>query len=513
MKTRLFQRLKNRTLPSFLLLFLASAALRVSAKTVVIGSGSGNLSVTSMNGLSAGDVLAIKPGTYTGAGFSNLSGVSIINNGALVTFTGSISISNLTNVTIAGNGASGLTYGFFATSKTPVFVVQGKCSGLRIYNFDNTGVGQFFNASQNGMATYNGNVSTKLLYKTAIGNIRLTSSGQFLQGSYGSTTDFKNVIDSIAIFNVIITNTTSNGQQVAGASIYHLDAHDWTVTGPVPNSSGDVGIFQIYGNARVHNIYRNGGYGYIMRIFNTGLDGVSDSYLYNCIDLNSVMYGTIDTRVDPTGFTSGKTPPFCTGGNIHVLNNTAGNKTETDGYTTCLVIVGPFTGYKCEIRNNISFNTSQIQASKLIQMNAGDALPDTSNNLYFTTAQIGNVLVDQVNCYLKTGSPAINTGYAEAFITTDIGGITRPQGGVIDIGAREYTGAQQATATVTSLVATPSVSSTTVQWQTDSETTAKQFVIQRSTDGSNWSSVDSVPAAGKSSSQLHYSYKYNYKKP
>lgn len=360
-----------------------------------------------------------------------------MNGGAQVVFAGPIYISGLTNVTISGNGEAGLTYGFLSTNKSDVFQVQGKCSGLRIYNFDNTGVGLFFDASGSGLAVYNGTPSTKLLLNTALGNIRLISSGLLLQGSYGACTDFKNVIDSIAIFNVIITNTTSTGQEVAGASIYHLDAHDWTVVGPCPNGKTDVGIVQINGNARVHNINRNGGYGYVMRIINVGLDGVSESYLYNCIDINSWQYGTIDTRVDPGQFIGGTTVPFCIGGNIHILNNTTGNKTQADNYTTVLAIVGSFTGYKCEIRNNLSFNTFQIQANKMIQMNASDPMPDTSNNQYYTSAQIGAVLVDQVNCFLTPNSPAIDKGVASSLVTTDIAGVSRPQGKATDVGARE----------------------------------------------------------------------------
>ena len=513
MKARFFQRLKNRTLPSFLLLFFISFFLQVSAKTVVIGTGSGNISETSMNGLIAGDILAIKPGTYSGATFSNLSGVSIINNGGLVTFTGGISISNLTNVTISGKGLAGLTYGFlFKNANTP-FAIRGKCSGLRIYNVDNNATkGDFIDAS-GYVTTYNGTVASKLLYKTAIANIRLTGSGGLLMGAFAATTSFQNVIDSIAVFNIIISNTITNGNQILGNSIYHLYAHDWTVTGQTPNGATDVGIIQICGNARVHSINRNGGYGYIMRIWNVGLDGVSDSYLYNCIDLNSWMYGTIDTRVDPTMLTGGTKPPFATGGNIHILNNTTGNKTESNGYTTVLAIIGNFTGYKCEVRNNVSFNNHIYQSNPIFQLNNTSPLTDTSNNLAFTTAEIGSVLVDDVNCYLKSGSPAINKGCAEAFIIADIGGVSRPQGGIIDIGAREYNGTQQAAATVTSLVATPSVSSTTLQWQTATETSSTQFVIQRSTDGSNWNAIDSVAAAGKSVAPTNYSYKYNYKKP
>src|SRR5579871_2074781 len=99
--------------PLFLFAFIICASSSASAKTVVIGSGSGNISQTSMSGLSSGDVLAIAPGTYSGATFSNLNGITIVNNGGVVTFTGRVTLgSSLVNVVISGTGASGTTYGF-----------------------------------------------------------------------------------------------------------------------------------------------------------------------------------------------------------------------------------------------------------------------------------------------------------------------------------------------------------------------------------------------------------------
>ena len=97
----------------FMALLALFLSLSLSAKTVVIGNGSGTISQTSMSGLSAGDVLAITPGTYSSATFSNLSNISIINNGGLVTFTGGWSFYVMSNVTISGNGTStsNISYG------------------------------------------------------------------------------------------------------------------------------------------------------------------------------------------------------------------------------------------------------------------------------------------------------------------------------------------------------------------------------------------------------------------
>jgi hypothetical protein len=57
----------------FTVLFLFCSISLVQAKTVVIGSGSGFLSVPNMNGLNPGDVLAINPGKYAGGAFNNLN--------------------------------------------------------------------------------------------------------------------------------------------------------------------------------------------------------------------------------------------------------------------------------------------------------------------------------------------------------------------------------------------------------------------------------------------------------
>ncbi|MBS1669156.1 MAG: hypothetical protein JST58_17405, partial [Bacteroidetes bacterium] len=68
------------TLTVFFLFFLSSTFSATYANTVIIGTGSGALSKTSMGTLQAGDTLAITAGTYSGgATFANLHDITIIN--------------------------------------------------------------------------------------------------------------------------------------------------------------------------------------------------------------------------------------------------------------------------------------------------------------------------------------------------------------------------------------------------------------------------------------------------
>src|SRR5581483_188618 len=114
----------------------------------------------------------------------------------------------------------------------------------------------------------------------------------------------------------------------------------WTISGlSTDTTQGDVGIFTLTGNGTIRNIYRNGGYGYVTRVFNASLYTPSDTYVYNVIDINSIKYGTIDSRVDiPSLNLNGAIP--IVGNNLHAYNITAGNKAATTGtYTCCLLVL------------------------------------------------------------------------------------------------------------------------------------------------------------------------------
>ena len=432
-----------------LITFLLSFSSTAMAKTVVIGTGSGSVSQTSMSGLNPGDVLAIAPGSYSSATFANLNNITIINNGGVVAFTGEMALgSGLSYVTISGTGAAGVTYGFqFSGISSDGIDLQGTNTvGLRIYNcsFNNVS-GNCIDAS-GYYTTYNGDTSTFKLYKTAIANISLNNSGLLLQGSWGVPTDFNDIIDSLAIWNVVCTQTASNGQEIAIIA-YQINIHDWNITYNGANPvAGDCGEFVIYGNGTLRNVYSHGGRGYLARWWNVGLNGTGNSYVYNNIDLATNAYGFIDTRNDPTMFSGGTTVPYTTGGNMNIWNNNSGNKVDINGYIAPLAVIGAFAGYNCEVKNNIGFNTVNGTGSLgIIQDNSGGSwVPDSSNNRYYPSTQIMSVMTDTVNCYLKAGvtgaviDQGTNAGQIANYVTYDIAYVPRPQGTSWDIGAREY---------------------------------------------------------------------------
>ncbi|HTS44605.1 MAG TPA: choice-of-anchor Q domain-containing protein [Puia sp.] len=417
----------------------------VFANILVIGEGHGSVVKADMKGLRSGDTLAITPGIYSdGATFTGLRNITIINYKGLVQFGKSLHIGNLSNVCISGTGASGIFYGFlFKDIRADVFFIDHKCYGLRISNCEYSNVdGMAINAS-NFFTTYTGDSSTLAMFKTTIANQHLIKSGGLLVGSWAPVTSFQNIIDSIAIYNIIIDSTISDVCQVLGSSIYRLYAHDWTIKGGCPNGKHDAGIFQMNGNGTICNIYRLGGFGYLWRIWNVGLNGRAESYLYNCIDLSTDHYGTIDTRIEESDTTTNNTIPFLRGGSMHIFNNTSGNKRISGNYVSVLVVAGVFfsqNGYKLEVRNNLSFNNKTDNANPIIKQNTPDPLSDTSNNLYVDDPIESEVLADTIDCFIAENSPAIDNGVPIPIVKTDIAGIVRPKGDGYDIGAREFNG-------------------------------------------------------------------------
>ena len=395
-----------------------------------------------MKGLHPGDTLAIRSGYYDrGGSFSNLHHITIINSGGILDFGQSVFLGNLSQVSIIGSGVKGLKYGIrFKNVKGNAFSLEAPCNALSISfceyrNLEGTAldVSKFF-------TTYNGNTATLALYKTIISYQKLVHSGPLFVGSWASTHSFQNVVDSIAFLHVIIDSTSNNSTQVLGNSVYRMLACDWMITGPCPYGKQDVGIFQIHGNGTLRNIYRHGGWGYLWRVWNVGLNGRADSYMYNCIDLSSDAYGTLDTRIEEGDTTTGNSIPFCRGGSMHVLNNTTGNKRNATHYVSVLVIAGRFfseNGYKLEIRNNLCFNNITDNANTIVKQNTDDPLTDTSNNLYTGNPIEAGILSDTLECRLNPSGSAIDQAVPVSFIKTDIDGVARPVGKAPDIGARE----------------------------------------------------------------------------
>jgi len=411
------------------------------SRTVITGSGHGAVILNNMDGLKPGDTLAIRAGQYEKGGyFSRLTGITIINYKGIVDFGNTVTVGNLKMVSISGAGWKDAMYGIrFRNFQGDAFVLEAPCRSLSLSYCEYRDLdGNAFNASQ-FFITYTGDSSTFALYKTAFYYQKLVHARALFVGSWAACKLFQNVVDSIAFLHIIVDSTSSDVVQVIGSSIYRMLASHWRITGPCPNGKHDAGIFQTTGNGTVCNIYRYGGYGYVWRSWNLGLNGRADCYLYNCIDLNSDNYGTVDTRMQWYDTTTGNTIPFVRGANMHVLNNTSGNK-RAPNYVSQIVVAGDFcasSGYRLEIRNNIAFNTIATGADQLVKQNTPEPIPDTSNNLYAKDPITAGILLDTIECQLNPDGPAIDRGISYSFIPADIDGVPRPLG-KSDIGAREF---------------------------------------------------------------------------
>jgi hypothetical protein len=405
----------------FLLLFSINS---IQAKTVVIGGGSGFITVPDMTGLNPGDSLAITGGQYTGASFSNLNWITITNNGSPVVFNGKVTLNTLEGCVFSGfqfRNVNGTSIRWLGNSRrcTEKYISFMYCSGIT--------------NDANDPIVYNGDTSTLKLYMCTFDSLTLFSSGIVLRGAYGVASDRACYMDSIVLSRIKVDSTLGNGLEVGGV-IFRIDAHDWKETYKgVITQGGDCGIFTIYGNGSIHNVYRTGGRGYIARIWDLGLNNVTgNTYFYNNIDLNTYQYGSLDTKIDETQFVQS-----ITGGKCFTFTNTVGNKQDHIGYWSSVAVVGDYPlPWVCQVRNNLGFNL-QTNNKPPIAMNQSNGTwkTDSSNNMYFATP---DSVIDPVTCIPFPNSPVLGKGLTLNLVQDDY--YHNPRIGAYDIGAVQHGG-------------------------------------------------------------------------
>ncbi len=405
---------------SLILFFSANTA---EAKTVVIGTGSGFISVPGMTGLNPGDVLAINPGTYSGGTFVNLKGITITNNNGTVVFNGKVTLNTLVECVFSGfqfRNVQGTSIRWAGNSR--------RCTEKNISFMYCTGIAN--DATDNNI--YNGDTSTLKLYMCTFDSLTLFSSGIVLRGAYGDAKDQACYMDSIVFSRIKVDSTLGNGTEVGGV-IFRIDAHDWKETYKgVITQGGDVGIFVIFGNGSLHNIYRIGGRGYIARIWDLGLKVPGNTYFYNNIDLNTTQYGSLDTKIDQTQFIQ-----YITGANCFIFNNTVGNKQDHIGYWSSIAVIGDYPSpWVCQVRNNLGFNL-QTNGKPPITANQsnGTWMSDSSNNMYFAKP---DSVIDPVTCVPFANSPVLGKGLSLNLVQDDY--YRNPRIGAYDIGAVQHGG-------------------------------------------------------------------------
>ncbi len=413
-------------IPTFLLsvlLFILSVTV-AEAKKVVIGAGFGVITVPNMNGLNAGDTLAIATGKYTGGSISNLKGITITSNGGPVIFSGQLTVNTLVECTISNLQ--------FVNCPSTAIRWDGNFRRCTERNVAFTNVVGNCNDAGNDPQPYNGDTSSLKMYLCTFDSLTVSKSSYVLIGNWGVGYNGQCYMDSIVVSRIKVDQTLTDGCEVRG-TIFRFDCHDWKVTYTGTNPvQKDVGLLYIYGNGSAHDIYKSGDRGYIARLWVIGLKVPQNSYFYNNIDLNGLEYGSIDIKTEPASYTK-----YLTGGNTYVYNNTAGNKGDIQGYWCSIAVIGTYAApWKLEVKNNLGFNLTTNGKTKIaMDQSNGTWVTDTSNNMYFNKP---DGVIDPVTGIPVANSPVIGKALTVPWIKDDY--YHNPRTGAYDIGAVQHGG-------------------------------------------------------------------------
>jgi hypothetical protein len=178
----------------------------------------------------------------------------------------------------------------------------------------------------------------------------------------------------------------------------------------------------------------------------------------NCIVINNDAF-SIDNNIvrnclvhdvsRSPGFSSGIFIGAGTGAQVY--NNVVYNLSVAGGGNGAIIVSGGNTGvlvYQNTVTANATFGIyvvsggtgrATIENNIVYANTANNLVDDASSTLVTNLVGIGPVFVNPSgnNFQLAAGSPAIDTGTTNAY-TTDILGVTRPQGSAFDIGAYEF---------------------------------------------------------------------------
>lgn len=400
----------------------------------IIGTGSGSVSVTSMSGFYPGDELEIatQTGTYTSLTLTGLNNLLVTAQSGRPVFTTEGAFSSNSSVELCYLSFIGISAG------TAFNCTGGRINSCYLHNLYFSGVpDQVFDFSGNLSYTY-GDTTTYHIYNTVFDSITLNQCGFLIQGSFGTpaSAGSPDVCSKVTISHLVDNNTTATfepGKEVHGI-FFHSTAFDWIVTSPAGAPNGDVGLLYGWGWWHEWNIYKNGGNGYISRLFpmqEAWDPGYSISY--NCLKANTSEYGEFCYQYDTTGSVSGK----YFGTDAWIFNNTAINLADNIGYWCAVCVNGQIAQNRHYwTSNNLGINLFTGGKAKIGLDNGGwtTCATDTSHNQYWnsmTQAKLDSITTLVTNSlgsfpvYKPTPtSPAIlGTGIVNPYSTVDFFGV------------------------------------------------------------------------------------------
>jgi parallel beta-helix repeat protein len=376
----------------------------------------------------------------------------------------------LSNTSTAGNGG-----GLFISDGSVVTAEQNEISGntgfrngggVSIYTGDTRAILDR-NSIVGNTADNGGGVSVSLAREFTItgnfiaANRAISLSGGILQGGGVriDNWDWDRPSHGYIYNNSIVSNTTASGNSSNGAGLFFIsnvrslvlsNTIQYNVAGKL---GGGIGLYAgasptIRGNSVLSNTAQEVGSGVYVGAGPTPLiDGNLFAYNINqaawkggCLDLNSVSQPiTVANNVIVYNASHGIVASGLVSNAILVNNTIASNKLGVFAWSSVITTV----------RNNIVVNNTEGGivvggGGQIGQMDHNDSWGNAGSNYPAAPPGAGNISSDPLFANpsalaygLRPGSPAIDTGSLADAPAYDKDGISRPQGGGIDMGAYE----------------------------------------------------------------------------
>lgn len=347
-------------------------------------------------------IVHLKPGPQPGPNLSGKSQVTLFADSGQVIFTSTIKLGNTYKLKFDGVKQPGQKYLFTSTTTGYVFDLgrgNNQYDSINSFDFGSTAVAAFNgdpNDWQLGRVIYKGTPATTVMWGMYVDTFHLKGRTVLYSGTYPGDTTYTNLNVGFTAKNGIIERDSSGSTLlVSGPSNYGFHFENWKISG-VSNDKNDVGLLYVNGSGQVINFYRTSGYGYIERIIIAQLDGIpfnQKTEMRNCVDANTVLYGTVDVRIQTDQINSAGKYPI-RGGDFYYVNNTSVNKTDrNNGYVTNAVVLGTMKDEKgkkfilhldsCFAGNAHKSSSGSDNGSSLLKLNTGGVTPliDSVNNM------------------------------------------------------------------------------------------------------------------------------------
>ena len=271
------------------------------------------------------------------------------------------------------------------TGTGAAFSSNGNCIGASISNVTlDPSMDYLLEGNNNPFVTYDGQDKNFLYKNLLVDGVIISGKTRVYNGTWEGPKTYHNVCFGLTVNNLTRTYDANSGNLlVFGNSIYKFKANNWTLKGDSQTGLVDNGVIQIQsGNGQLKNFYRRGKQdGYIGRFWGAkiGTDPDQDIYIENCVDAETVVYGTMDIRIDPSLLQSNAAIPI-SAPNGYFYQNTSANKSDmNNGYVTNAVIVGALKDdlgivHSISIKNNVAFGawvSGMSGNSSLVKDNSG----------------------------------------------------------------------------------------------------------------------------------------------